>query len=118
MKLFTVILALTFTSLSNAQFISNDGELHLAAGALISATTYSIIYASTKNKKKAFWMSLSAATIAGVVKEAMDSRKENNKFDSGDLAATSLGGLTASFTLDLFVGKKKNRKKKNIALVN
>ena len=63
-------------------------------------------------------MSLSAATLAGVVKEAMDNRKENNKFDSGDLAATSLGGLTACFTLDLFVGKKKNRKKKNTALVN
>ena len=48
----------------------------LQAGALISVTTYSVIYASTKNKKKAFWMSLSAATLAGVVKEAMDNRKE------------------------------------------
>ena len=61
-------------------------------------------------------MSLGAATLAGVAKEARDSGKENNKFDSGDLAATSLGGLTASFTLDLFVGKNKN--KKNVALVN
>jgi hypothetical protein len=99
----------------SAQFISNDGELHVIAGAVISATTYTIVYSKTKNKKKAFWYSLGAATLAGFAKELYDSTKELNKFDAADLAATSLGGLTVSTTLSLFVGNKKN---KTMALVN
>ncbi|MEC3908759.1 hypothetical protein VOI54_17155 [Tamlana sp. 2201CG12-4] len=115
---FFVALYLTCTSLSQAQFISNDGEYHFAAGALISGATYAIVYTSTKNKKKAFWYSLGASTLAGVAKEVLDSQKEYNKFDAADVAATTLGGLTVSLTLELLVGKRKKRKEANIALVN
>ena len=99
----------------NAQFISNDGELHVAAGAVVSAATYTIVYSKTKNKNKAFWYSLGASTLVGVAKEVYDSTKPLNRFDGADVLATTVGGLTASVTLSLFVGKKKN---KNIALVN
>jgi hypothetical protein len=117
MKTIILILTLSFTSMCQAQFISQDGELHVAAGALISVTTYTIVYSRTKNKKKAFWYSLGVATLAGIAKEAYDSTKELNRFDSGDMAATVIGGLAASATLSLFVGKNK-KNKKTISLVN
>jgi hypothetical protein len=113
--IFTFLFLAFFASNNvNAQFISNDGEYHLLAGALISATTYTIVYSTTKNKKKAFWYSIGASTLAGIAKEVYDSTKQYNKFDAGDAFATSLGGLTASVTLNLFVGKRKN---KNISFV-
>ncbi|WP_034045050.1 hypothetical protein [Wocania ichthyoenteri] len=116
MKAFIIILALSFTGLCKAQTISTDDKLHFGAGALISATAYTIVYTTTKNKKKAFWYSLGASTLAGLAKEVYDSGKENNKFDTGEWGATTLGGLTASATISLFVGKNKRNAK--IALVN
>lgn len=100
----------------NAQFISNDGEFHLIAGAVISSGTYAIVYSTTKNKKKAFWYSVGMATLAGITKETLDSTKKSNTFDVGDLAATTFGGFVASATLSLFVGKQKRRR--YVALVN
>lgn len=118
MKMFILISALLFTGLCNAQSISADDKLHFGAGALISATTYTIVYTTTKDKKKAFWYSLGASAFAGLAKEVYDSSKENNRFDTGEWGATTLGGLTASATISLFVGKRKNSKIKNVALVN
>lgn len=112
-----LILCFVSTTHSNAQFISNNGEDHVFAGAVISATTYTVVYASTKNKKKAFWYSLGVSTLAGIGKEIYDSTKPLNKFDTADLLATSVGGITASTTLSLFVGRNR-KKKRNIALVN
>ncbi|MFY0714249.1 hypothetical protein J1D01_11265 [Seonamhaeicola sp. NFXS20] len=117
MKILVTVIILSFTGLCEAQFISNDGEYHFAAGAVISAGTYTIVYTSTKDKKKAFWYSLGASTLAGVAKEVIDSTEEYNRFDAGDMAATSLGGLTATVTLSLFVGKNKAKKRKQ-ALLN
>ncbi|WP_308991997.1 hypothetical protein QLS71_017080 [Mariniflexile litorale] len=119
MKIITTFLIVFFmsSSMSHAQFISNDGEWHVLAGAVISATTYAIVYSITKNKKKAFWYSLSTSVLAGIAKEVYDSTKPFNNFDPADVAATSVGALTTSVTLSLFVGKR-NRKRKNIALVN
>lgn len=109
------ILCLTAIQFCNAQFISTDDKLHFGTGALISATTYTVVYSVTKNKKKAFWYSFGMATLAGLSKEIYDSTKKLNRFDTGELVATSLGGLTMSTTINLFVGK---RKKKTVALVN
>ncbi|MDO5970996.1 hypothetical protein Q4Q35_14405 [Flavivirga aquimarina] len=119
MKTIIITLVLSFTGLCHAQFISTDDKLHFGAGALISATTYTVVYTTTKDKKKAFWFSLGASALAGLAKEVYDSNKELNRFDTGELVATSLGGLTASTTISLFVGKNKNKKKRrNVALVN
>lgn len=118
MKMLTVILALSFTSFCNAQFISEDDALHFGAGFLISGGTYTFVYSKTKNKKKAFWYSFAASTLVGLSKEIYDGYIIDGRFDTGELVATSLGGLTASTTLNLFVGKKNNQKLKNIALVN
>lgn len=54
-------------------------------------------------------MSLGASALAGLTKEIYDSTKKGNKFDTGELIATTAGGFTASITLELFVGKKKRK---------
>lgn len=118
MRSIIVILTLVFFSTSKAQTISADDKLHFGAGALISATTYTVVYTTTKDKKKAFWYSLGASALAGLAKEVYDSGKENNRFDTGEWGATTLGGLTASATISLFVGKNKNKRRSKIALVN
>lgn len=122
MKISIAILLFMFIGIQNgqAQFISTDDKLHFGAGALVSATTYTVVYTTTKNKKKAFWYSLGASVLAGAAKELYDATRKDKdgyfySWDTGELIATSLGGLTASATISLFVG---NKKKKNIALVN
>ena len=107
----TVIICFVFSSTCNAQFISDDDKLHFGAGALISGATYTLVYTKTKNKKKAFWVSLGASALAGLTKEVYDSTKKGNKFDTGELVATTAGGFTASITLEIFVRKKKNKKR-------
>ncbi len=118
MKTTIAIILLSFTGLCGAQSITSDHKLHFGVGAVISATTYTVVYSATKNKKKAFWYSLGTSTLAGLAKEVLDSSKENNRFNTGELVATSLGGLTASATISLFVGKNKNKRNAKIALVN
>ena len=117
MKYLIVIFALLFTSFCSAQFVSADDKLHLGAGFLISGVTYTYVYAKTKDKKKAFWYSLGMSTLAGITKELIDV-SENERFDTGEIVATTAGGLIASTTLHLFVGKKKNEKLINVAIVN
>jgi len=104
-----IIVFFAFSSNCNAQFISDDDKLHFGAGALISGATYTYVYSKTKNKKKAFWMSLGMSTLAGLTKEIYDSTKKGNRFDTGELVATTAGGLTTSITLEIFVGKKKRK---------
>ncbi|SER00487.1 hypothetical protein SAMN05421824_2818 [Hyunsoonleella jejuensis] len=94
----------------HSQMISGDDKLHFGAGAVISGCTYAVVYSVTKNKKKAFWYSLGASTIAGLAKEVRDSGQQNNKFDTGEWIATTAGGLTVSTTISLFNGKGKRRK--------
>ncbi|NNC49224.1 MAG: hypothetical protein HKO01_01675 [Flaviramulus sp.] len=118
MKTIILILAISFTNICSAQFITGDDKLHIIAGAFISTATYTVVYSSTKNKKKAFWYSLSASLLAGISKELYDSSKENNKFDTGEVFASTTGGLIASTSFSLFVGKKKKENKKEVALVN
>jgi uncharacterized protein YfiM (DUF2279 family) len=111
MKPIIVLLLIFFMStiMSFAQAISEDDLKHFGAGIAISGATYAIVYSSTKNKKKAFWYGLGAAILAGLVKETFDSNKFNSKLDTSEVLATALGGLTATVSLDLFVGKRKNK---------
>ena len=89
MKTLTVLLALSFTNLCSAQFISGDDKLHLGAGFIISSATYTAVYIKTKNKKKAFWYSLGMSALAGVTKELIDV-SENERFDTGEIVAPPL----------------------------
>ena len=99
-KLLLIILCLPM--FANAQFISSDDKLHIAAGALISSGTYTLVYTKTKDKKKAFWYSLGTAALAGLAKEVYDSTKKGNRFDTGEAIATTSGGFVASITFHIF----------------
>jgi hypothetical protein len=98
-------------SISSAQFISDDDALHALAGAVISGATYSMVY--SKTKKKAFWYSLGASAFIGLSKEIYDEFIIDGRFDTGEIVATVTGGLVASFTFNIFTGKKKKKRKKN-----
>ena len=112
LRTFFTILTIGVISVSNAQFISEDDALHALAGGVISGTTYSIVYRKTKNKKKAFWYSLGASAFVGLSKEIYDGFIIDGRFDTGEMVATISGGLVASFTFNIFTGKKKRKRKK------
>lgn len=118
LKTILTFLAICCINMSNAQFISEDDALHFGAGALISGTTYAIVYSKTKNKKKAFWYSLGTATLAGLTKELFDEFIFDGRFDTGEMVATSLGGFVVSTTFNIFTGKRKKKKKKQLAFMN
>ena len=99
---------LAFGYLSNAQMLKQtDKQLHFLAGSTISATTYSLTYAKTKSKNKAFIYSLASGIVAGTIKELIDSKSKGNRFDAKDLQATVLGSLSVSITLEIFTKKWK-----------
>jgi len=116
MKFIFTICAIAFLNLSLAQVTVKDEVLHFGTGALISGVTYSLVYSKTKNKKKAFWYSFGLSTLAGLSKELLDEYKFDGRFDTGEFIATAAGGLVASYTFNIFTGKKK--KKKELAYIN
>jgi VanZ family protein len=70
------------------------------------------VYSKTKDRKKAFAAGVLTSMAVGIFKESLDATRPGNKFDLKDLAATTLGGITVSFTINLFDKKKKNKKRK------
>ena len=109
MKTIFTLFAFTLINIGHAQFISSDDALHFGVGAVISSTTYTIVYNKTKNKKKAFWYSLGTATFVGLAKEVYDGYIIDGRFDTGEAIATFSGGLVASYTFNIFTGKKKKK---------
>ena len=45
--------------------------------------------------------------MAGLAKELVDTQPGGSGFDSGDLGATALGGLTVGMTFEIFNKKKR-----------
>ena len=111
MKYIIALFALGIFNSSLSQVTFEDEGLHFLTGAAISSTTYYLVYSKTKNKKKAFWYSLGLSTLAGLSKEIHDGFIISGKFDTGEFVATALGGLTASYTFDIFTGKRKKKKR-------
>jgi len=68
------------------------------------------VWKKTKDKKKAMLAGIGTAILAGTVKELIDSSEKNNYFDTRDLTATTLGGITVSVTINLFNNDKSNKK--------
>ena len=90
---------------ANAQ-IEQDKQLHFLAGGLASSYGYTYVFDKTQDKTKATFAGIGLAILAGTIKETIDSRQPRNKFDLEDLAATTLGGITVSVTINLFNRKK------------
>ncbi|EDP69766.1 hypothetical protein FBALC1_09552 [Flavobacteriales bacterium ALC-1] len=112
MKIIITLIALAIFNISSAQITLSDDGLHFLTGAAISSGTYAYVYSKTKNKKKAFWYSFGVSTLAGLSKEIYDGYIISGKFDTSEWVSTSLGGLTASYTFNIFTGKNKKKKKK------
>ena len=53
---------------------------------------------------------IGTSILAGSIKEILDSTQPGNKFDTRDLTATALGGITVSVTINLFNNDKSNKK--------
>jgi len=102
MKTIVLTIALILASSSSCGQIAKDKQLHLIAGASISAVTYVAVMKITKDRKKAFIYSLSASILAGIGKELLDNKKHNGFFDIQDLLATSTGALLVSTSFNIF----------------
>ena len=102
-----LLILLLLPSLCYSQLLfEEDKQYHYAAGAMISAATYSIVYSKTKSKKKAFLYSTVSAVLVGTLKEMYDHQQQGNRFDSRDVLATTYGGLTIGVTFNIFTKKK------------
>lgn len=112
-KTLLFILAFGFANISNAQLVTDDGMLHFGVGAVLSSATYSLVYAKTKNSKNAFWYSLGFSALAGLSKELYDEYFIDGRFDNSELISTIAGGFVASYTFNIFTGKKQNKIKLN-----
>ena len=66
-------------------YTEKDKQYHFAAGAMVSAATYTLVYAKTKSKKKALIYSVASSILIGTLKEIADSREKGNRFDKRDL---------------------------------
>jgi len=105
LALFAVAIAAT----ANAQLLQEkDKQLHFIAGSFASSVGYTYVWKKTNNKKKALLAGIGSSILAGTVKELIDSSQRNNSFDTRDLTATTLGGITVSVTINLF--NRKNKK--------
>ena len=109
-KLCVIFLTVLSVSVANGQ-IEQDKKLHFLAGGLASGFGYSYVYGKTQDKTKATIAGIGFAILAGTLKETIDSRQPGNRFDKNDLFATTLGGITVSFSINLF-NRKKNAKKR------
>ncbi len=108
-----LILIILLSSLAqlHAQ-LENDKVLHFGAGVLSGAVGAFI--ASELSDGDRCWTYVGAvgtSLLAGLAKETLD-KKNNNRWDNGDLAATVLGGITVGLTIDLFRGKKRRKGKR------
>ena len=107
MRLFTTLLLFLTLSTAHAQLLTEyDKQYHFAAGALVSASTYTLVYAKTKSKKKALIYSVASSILVGTLKELSDSREKGNRFDKRDLLATTYGGLSIGVTFNIFTKKR------------
>jgi uncharacterized protein YfiM (DUF2279 family) len=107
-KKICVLIALS-VSVANAQ-IPQDKQLHFAAGAVAGTFGYNYTYEKTNDKLKSTIAGIGLAILAGTIKETIDSQQYGNKFDIEDLAATTLGGITISVTINLIKNDRKNKK--------
>jgi hypothetical protein len=105
------VLLCVFMQTTKAQsiFSENGHPEHLIAGAIIGCATSYIVYKKTDNKLKAWLVGTAVATVAGLLKEAIDPKLLGGVKSNTDILYTSLGGgLGASIVIPL---KRKKRKK-------
>jgi|TARA_R110000803_G_C11928887_1_gene315204 hypothetical protein len=94
-----LVFLLFFNYLCTGQSITipQDKLLHAGGCYAISATTSSIIYNITEDRKKAFIYGVLSSVIIGGVKELHDINHGDSNW--GDMGANVVGGVLGSFTV-------------------
>jgi len=96
MKLLLFLLLYSIPCLGQLR-IPQDKLLHMGGCHVISATTASLTYNITKDRKKAFIYGLSSAVIVGSLKELYDINHGDASW--GDMGANVIGGTLGAFTV-------------------
>ena len=102
--LFIFLFMTTISMVGQSFFQQQDKQLHFMAGTIAGGLGYKWSYDKHKNKKKAFIVGVCSSLTVGLVKELYDSRT-GGTVEIGDVAATTLGGITVGFTIPLFQNK-------------
>jgi len=97
MRLLIIILLFINTTCVSQSLIPQDKLLHTGGCYVISATTASIVYNITEDRKKAFIYGLSSAIIVGGIKEIYDIKCGDSNW--GDMGANVVGGTLGAFTV-------------------
>ena len=103
--LFIFLFMATTSMVGQSFFQQKDKQLHFTAGILAGSLGYKWSYDRHKNKKKAIIAGVCSSFVVGLVKELYD-RRTRGTVELGDVAATTLGGITIGFTIPLFKKKK------------
>ncbi|MFT4830656.1 MAG: xanthine/uracil permease [Psychroserpens sp.] len=107
--LLIIVLCFVATTMVRGQFIQEDKMLHFGVGTVIGAGTTGVVYGITKNKTKAVIWGIGLSTLAGITKEVID-HNSYGKADTGDMVATTLGGVFGSFSVTIILDKKRKRR--------
>lgn len=107
-KLLLLITCMLTTTMVSQSFVQQkDKHLHFAAGNIAGAVGYTWSYQKHQDKKRAQVTGICTAFAVGVLKEWYDAN-QGGYVEHADVAATTLGGITVSFTIPLFQRKKIN----------
>ena len=94
-----VILLLAFCSPLSA---ANDKLQHFGVSTLFGAAGETLLHYTTDlNDFGLLGFGTALGTLPGLIKETIDSTKENNRFDMGDLAADIAGALVGAIIANL-----------------
>ena len=77
--------------------IGQDKLLHAGGCYVISATTSSIVYNITENRKKAFMYGVLLSVVVGGIKEIHDIKHGDSNW--ADMGANVVGGTLGAFTV-------------------
>ena len=77
--------------------IGQDKLLHAGGCYVISATTASIVYNITENRKKAFIYGVLSSVVVGGIKEIYDIKHGDSNW--ADMGANVVGGTLGAFTV-------------------
>ena len=106
--LLLILLMITLPFQAQTFFQQEDKQLHFVAGSVIGAAGYIISYNKHQDKKRAMRTVICKAFAAGVLKEWYDA-SQGGYVEHADVLATTLGGLTMTFTIPLFQRKQRVR---------
>jgi len=77
--------------------VGQDKLLHAGGCYVISATTASLVYNITENRKKSFMYGVLSAVIVGGIKEIHDIKHGDSNW--ADMGANVIGGTLGAFTV-------------------